>query len=442
MAPGLKVADAAPAATSSCSRRATGQVVVDSGAAAHSDALLAALRRPARRSDGKVAALINTHWHRDQTGANEALGTAGATIIAHDKTRQRLRAGWYVPDADRYEPPLPAAALPTKTFYTTDETIVGDQRIEFGYLIEAHTDGDAYVRFPDRERRRGRRRDLAAARSRARLVRRRLARRPRRRAREAARARRRAHALRAELRARRRPRRGASRARPHASDLRPHGRERAARPNARDDMLKAGLLDGVAAHVRGSGQVPLRRAQGLLGASQQAHERHRMNKLLRREQAVPLVGSRPSALLPAVRRSPRARSPTRSRTAAATPRSSSSQQGADVNAAQGDGTTPLHWAAYQLDAGLVRRLLSQRGASANTQNRYGASPLGEAVKAANAEIVELLLAAGADVEAPNADGETALMLAARTGSSDVASAAARAPAPTSTRARRGAIRRR
>jgi ankyrin repeat protein len=95
------------------------------------------------------------------------------------------------------------------------------------------------------------------------------------------------------------------------------------------------------------------------------------------------------------------------------------KQNADVNAAQGDGTTPLHWAAYQLDVELVQHLL-QRGAQANTANRYGASPLGEAVKAANTEIVGLLLKAGANVEAANADGETALMLAARTGSAAVA----------------------
>ncbi len=94
-------------------------------------------------------------------------------------------------------------------------------------------------------------------------------------------------------------------------------------------------------------------------------------------------------------------------------------QGADVNAAQADGTTPLHWAAYQLDVELVQQLL-QRGAEATTANRYGASPLGEAVKAANVEIVELLLHAGADAEAANGDGETALMLAARTGSAKVA----------------------
>jgi cyclase len=92
--------------------------------------------------------LINTHWHPDQTGGNEALGQAGTPIIAHDKTRQRLRAGWYVPAEDRYVKALPAAAQPTKTFFTTDELAVGDKRIELGYLLEAHTDGDAYVRFP------------------------------------------------------------------------------------------------------------------------------------------------------------------------------------------------------------------------------------------------------------------------------------------------------
>jgi uncharacterized protein len=96
------------------------------------------------------------------------------------------------------------------------------------------------------------------------------------------------------------------------------------------------------------------------------------------------------------------------------------QEGVDINAAQGDGTTALHWAAYQLDAGLVGELLSH-GAKADTQNRFGASPLGEAVKGGNPDIVEMLLAAGANVEAPNADGETALMLAARTGNVAVAS---------------------
>jgi len=97
------------------------------------------------------------------------------------------------------------------------------------------------------------------------------------------------------------------------------------------------------------------------------------------------------------------------------------EQGADVNAAQGDGTTPLQWAAYKLDVDLVERLL-KRGAKAATQNRFGATPLDEGAKAANLKIVQLLLKAGAPVDAANGDGETALMLAARTGSTDVVSA--------------------
>lgn len=93
--------------------------------------------------------------------------------------------------------------------------------------------------------------------------------------------------------------------------------------------------------------------------------------------------------------------------------------GADVNEAQGDGTTPLHWAVYKIDVELVDALL-EAGAKPAVVNAYGSSPIGEAVNVANAGLVEKLLDAGADVEAPNLDGQTALMLAARSGSIDVA----------------------
>src|SRR5499427_6859243 len=57
--------------------------------------------------------------------------------------------------------------------------------------------------------------------------------------------------------------------------------------------------------------------------------------------------------------------------------------GADVNTAQGDGTTPLHWAVYKVDADLTRALLERR-AKPDVINNYGSSPLAEAVKAADA----------------------------------------------------------
>jgi glyoxylase-like metal-dependent hydrolase (beta-lactamase superfamily II) len=123
-----------------------GKVLVDSGAAASSNDLLATLDA---MPGGAVVTVFNTHWHLDQVGGNEALGSAGATIVAHEKTRIRLRTGYYVPAEDRYEKPLPAAALPTESFHATHAASFGDARIECGYLLEAHTDGDIYVAFPN-----------------------------------------------------------------------------------------------------------------------------------------------------------------------------------------------------------------------------------------------------------------------------------------------------
>src|SRR5215813_7296166 len=93
--------------------------------------------------------------------------------------------------------------------------------------------------------------------------------------------------------------------------------------------------------------------------------------------------------------------------------------GADVNTAQPDGTTPLHWAAYRVDRELVQTLL-KKGARPDVVNRYGASPLAEAARVADVDIVGMLLEIGADANASNEDGQTALMLAARTGSVAVA----------------------
>lgn len=123
-----------------------GQVLVDSGAATHREALGASL---AALPGERVAALFNTHWHLDQIGGNTALGEAGASIFAHEKTRQRLSTGYYLRDEERYEAPLPAAGRPTETFYGSGETRIGGRLIEYGYLIAAHTDGDIYVAFPD-----------------------------------------------------------------------------------------------------------------------------------------------------------------------------------------------------------------------------------------------------------------------------------------------------
>ncbi len=124
-----------------------GQVLVDSGAAAFTDAVLAHLR--GLPGGGRVTTLFNTHWHREQVGGNLAFGRSEATIIAHEKTRAHLATDYYLWDEDRYEKALPAAAHPTVTFFSGDQALAGNERIEYGHLLEAHTDGDIYVFFRD-----------------------------------------------------------------------------------------------------------------------------------------------------------------------------------------------------------------------------------------------------------------------------------------------------
>jgi ankyrin repeat protein len=66
------------------------------------------------------------------------------------------------------------------------------------------------------------------------------------------------------------------------------------------------------------------------------------------------------------------------------------ETGVDVNLAQVDGTTALHWAAFHDDAELVALLL-KAGADVNTANLYGVPPLAQACINGNATIVKLLL---------------------------------------------------
>ena len=94
------------------------------------------------------------------------------------------------------------------------------------------------------------------------------------------------------------------------------------------------------------------------------------------------------------------------------------RSGADVNAAQGDGMTALHWAATNGDAALTQMLLSA-GANIRATTRLGGiTPLLMASQAGHAEVVASLLAAGAPANSSTATGATALMLAARSGNAD------------------------
>src|ERR1700733_1246279 len=93
------------------------------------------------------------------------------------------------------------------------------------------------------------------------------------------------------------------------------------------------------------------------------------------------------------------------------------QQHADVNAAQADGATALHWAVFQSDKAMVD-LLIRAGANPKAANRDGATPLWLACINGDAPIIAALLEAGADANEQLPLGRTPLMVASRTGNVD------------------------
>lgn len=96
-----------------------------------------------------VGKLINTHYHADQTGGNALFATSGAEIHAHTVTKQWLATDYYVPAEDRWVKAPSKQAVPKVTFRGKGELTAGAERVEYGYLLEAHTRGDAYVFFRD-----------------------------------------------------------------------------------------------------------------------------------------------------------------------------------------------------------------------------------------------------------------------------------------------------
>jgi glyoxylase-like metal-dependent hydrolase (beta-lactamase superfamily II) len=124
--------------------------MIDGGLAANSAVLLQALHGAVQT--GKVHTLINTHWHPEQTGSNEAVGKAGGIIIAHEVSKLALGAKVGNRSA-MYEGiygPLPGEALPMLTTYNKGSLQFAGEQVDYRYLPGAHTNGDLLVHFPKR----------------------------------------------------------------------------------------------------------------------------------------------------------------------------------------------------------------------------------------------------------------------------------------------------
>lgn len=124
-----------------------GALMIDGGRAAIAGALLDAVAKATGTT--RVHTLVNTHWHPDQVGANEAVGKAGGVILAHEKTKTMLSSTVYqaIGITGRV-PALPAVARPNKTVRLDGSIEFPGQQVDYGYMPAAHTDGDIYVHIP------------------------------------------------------------------------------------------------------------------------------------------------------------------------------------------------------------------------------------------------------------------------------------------------------
>ena len=116
-----------------------GSLLVDCGEASHGQDVL--------KLAGSVKTVINTHWHLESTGANDAMAKAGAKLVSSVNTElwmtQEIPHDW----EKKVYPPRAKEALPTETFYTTGKTTFGGEPVEYGIMPMAHTDGDIYIYF-------------------------------------------------------------------------------------------------------------------------------------------------------------------------------------------------------------------------------------------------------------------------------------------------------
>lgn len=123
-----------------------GVLMVDGGLAANADRVIEAVLDTFDQD--RVHTLVNTHWHPEQTGANERLGMEGATIIAHEKTRMFLENAVMSSLYEGRYGPLADVGLPGKTLGSSGSFKFAGQEILYGYLPAAHAESDIYLYFP------------------------------------------------------------------------------------------------------------------------------------------------------------------------------------------------------------------------------------------------------------------------------------------------------
>lgn len=104
------------------------------------EAIAAITKRP-------VQFVLNTHYHFDHTGGNEALGGQGTLIVAHDNVRRRLSTEQLISFLGATQAASPKAALPVITVPGEIRFHLNGDELHAFHVPNAHTDGDLIVHF-------------------------------------------------------------------------------------------------------------------------------------------------------------------------------------------------------------------------------------------------------------------------------------------------------
>ena len=123
-----------------------GKLLVDAGFSVSRAAVLDALSSV---GPDPIRHLVDSHWHIDHTDGNAWLHDAGATIVAHENTREHLSVITRVDGWDYNFPSVPYGALPTTVFDDNYQMDVNDSRILLTHYAPAHTDSDISVNFTE-----------------------------------------------------------------------------------------------------------------------------------------------------------------------------------------------------------------------------------------------------------------------------------------------------
>lgn len=124
-----------------------GVLIIDSGYKESTDQVLSALKKV---TDAAIHFVMDTHFHFDHVGGNEALAREGAVIISQEQARARMTLPWNAKILDVQWPklqPYPAAALARISYAESLKVHFNGEEIEALHLPAAHTDGDVIIRF-------------------------------------------------------------------------------------------------------------------------------------------------------------------------------------------------------------------------------------------------------------------------------------------------------